>query len=459
MIFPAEKTVHPEGYSNIVGAYVPSASMLFSESLTYGLRTMWWQEQLDEMRFDQAAGLNIIDEEGYKNSTHYRDGIQWFDGMSMQQAEIMAENHDRNLHFSQLTNNVSMFSGLGMAMMGGILVGSLPDPLNYIPFLGLSKRVVSSANMLKSIKTASQAFKTTAVANSPLTRTLLHVADPMLGAGVANFAVTDKRSKFQEQHDMKMILMDMFIAGGIGLGIAGLSGIRSRMKTINAQRHADRIAMGLEQLEAGESLNLRPHPHKGFNYQNSPDTVLRSPSGTMFSNSTKRVFDQDYLNIEVLDAGGLESGVPLVQESLELANTLGYKGIFVSDEILDSSLPVNNGKNVDVIISELGDTRVSIEHVPEAKGAVITDVLTEADGVSWDYVDTNKQFKYDESHTVIAENVQEKIRQSIGQFTEISSVAKKSIDDLMNKTKNITETVRKFGDEITDAANCIIKNG
>ena len=144
MILPPPRIDYSPDSQEIYSQYVPSNSMLFSESMLYGLRTMWWQEWLDEMEFDQASTGNLLSESDFKNSSYYREGLNWFEGMTLNQAQLLAENHDRNLHYSQLTQNVSLFSGKGLVMMGGILGGSVPDPLNFLPFLGVAQRVVKS---------------------------------------------------------------------------------------------------------------------------------------------------------------------------------------------------------------------------------------------------------------------------------------------------------------------------
>ena len=148
MILPSPQFRSSPDIQDVTNQYVPSNSMLFSESMLYGLRTMWWQEWMDEMAFDQAAIGTSLSEENYRNSKFYREGISWFEGMTVNQAQIMSESHDRNLHYSQLTQNVGLFSGKGLVMMGGVLGGSIHDPMNFMPFLALSQRVVKSGCLI-----------------------------------------------------------------------------------------------------------------------------------------------------------------------------------------------------------------------------------------------------------------------------------------------------------------------
>ena len=137
---------------------------------------------------------------------------------------------------------------------------------------------------------------------------------------------------------------------------------------------------------------------------------------------------------------------------------MGYSGLFVKDGMINDLLPMDQGVN-EVILADLDGTRVQIERVPEAQGTIITDVLTEADGVSWEYVDTNNQWAYNETANVVAESIQDRIRESLGEFAEVSDVVKRSIDEIGEATKNITEPFRKVGERIMDASNCLIKNG
>ena len=145
-------TDNPALIQSYFDSYVPSAGRLFSESMKFGFNTLWMNELLQESRFDEAAKERPIDKTEYKDSRFYRDGINWFDGMTLGQAEIMSENHDRKTYYAQLTKNVNMFSGLGLVSFGGMMAGSLPDPLNFVPFWGIAKNVVRAKKIAGSIQ-------------------------------------------------------------------------------------------------------------------------------------------------------------------------------------------------------------------------------------------------------------------------------------------------------------------
>ena len=56
--------IEPEKQVNqFIGDYKPSLTRLFSDSMAYGFRTMWWQEKFDELEFDNAAkGKTLLED-------------------------------------------------------------------------------------------------------------------------------------------------------------------------------------------------------------------------------------------------------------------------------------------------------------------------------------------------------------------------------------------------------------
>ena len=125
-----------------VDKYQPSAGRLFTESLKFGFKTLWYNELIEEQLFDQASSEVSISQEDYKNSNYFRAGIKWFEGMTSGQAKILSESYDRKTYYSELTKNVDSFSGLGLVGFGGLLGGSIPDPLNFVPYWGIAKNLM-----------------------------------------------------------------------------------------------------------------------------------------------------------------------------------------------------------------------------------------------------------------------------------------------------------------------------
>jgi len=80
-----------------------------------------------------------ISKEEYQSSEWFRDKVPWFEGMTEVRAKTYAENFDTREYRDSLIERspFGLRSGLGF---GATVLGSLIDPVNYIPFLGAANR-------------------------------------------------------------------------------------------------------------------------------------------------------------------------------------------------------------------------------------------------------------------------------------------------------------------------------
>ena len=87
----------------------------------------------------EAGTLEVYaTEEEYKNSENYREGIEFEPDMSVMRAQVYAENYDKRKERERILaagdeNGPWWYGAMGF---GGGLIGSLPDPINLIPFGG-----------------------------------------------------------------------------------------------------------------------------------------------------------------------------------------------------------------------------------------------------------------------------------------------------------------------------------
>ena len=65
-----------------VDKYQPSAGRLFTESLKFGFKTLWYNELNEEQLVDQARSEICNSQEDSNNSKYCRGGIKWFEGMT-----------------------------------------------------------------------------------------------------------------------------------------------------------------------------------------------------------------------------------------------------------------------------------------------------------------------------------------------------------------------------------------
>ena len=433
-----------------IRAYSPSLPTLFKESALFAFRTTWWQESLDELEFNLANEGNILTKEDYNNSAFNRSGIEHFEGMTEEQARILAENFDRNQYYGQLTKNVSFFNP---GMFGGLVAGSIVDPLNFIPYYGIGKLAVKAKNTYKRLKQANAAIKSKPTQGA-LGQNIISIVDPMIGAGVANYVVKDKRAKFQEQHDLRMVLADIAIGAGVGGTIVGARTLRNRMNKASTETHMNRLAQALEQLEEGKPIDVSPYPNKGLNYEKyeQPTTLRESTRATV--NAAVKVNDE--MLLEIMDLGITGDGAltpnEALAEILEKAEAEGYSGVAIPEEFLRS----NEEMFSDVSLSNYSMEVKNIDGSNGRQVVVIKDPQNQE--LRWDTVDPNEKFQYADQDGQ-AQTIQQRIAEGVSRFTELPQKALKRLKDIETKAKQANEKLNVMKNAVRDAGRCVISNG
>ena len=195
------------GMEQFARQYDPSLSVIFGESLMEGFRdlTPALAKSLTELKY---AGGAVYSEEEWNNSEFFREGLKFDEGMTEGQARLLAERSDQNQRYADLMARTS-FGGAAVGF-GGLLVGSIPDPINFIPWLGMVKKGKQIHTLLKATSRAKAIRKGGVEAAVGAT-----VFQPLYGV---------EKVSYQEEYDYQMALMDIGISAGIGSAFGGLFG-------------------------------------------------------------------------------------------------------------------------------------------------------------------------------------------------------------------------------------------
>jgi hypothetical protein len=129
--------------------YMPTGFGVFKKSVSFAFQDNSLSHVADYLRTLQAPeDTNILTKEEYLESEHFRKEIRWTEGITEKQTEILAERQDRMSYYGAYMKNASMLSLGGIS---GMIIGSIPDPINYIPFLGWSGRIAKTASLVKRV--------------------------------------------------------------------------------------------------------------------------------------------------------------------------------------------------------------------------------------------------------------------------------------------------------------------
>ena len=180
---------------------VPSLGRIFEESISFAFNDNTFIHGADYLEtIDEQNAQNPLTEEQYKESPYARKRLQWHEGITEVQARVLSERYDREDFYAQYTQNVGAFDPTRIA---GLIVGGIPDPINYIPYVGILSKVSRVARLLHKMPVLGMA------ANSMISQTAFETAKytsiAQMGGDV----------------NYRAAIMDVAIAGLIGSG-AGL---------------------------------------------------------------------------------------------------------------------------------------------------------------------------------------------------------------------------------------------
>ena len=180
---------------------VPSLGRVFEESISFAFNDNTFIHGADYLEtINEENAQNALTEEEYNHSQYSRKQLGWHEGITEVQAKVLSERYDRETFYAQYTGNVGAFNA---ARIGGLIIGGIPDPINYIPYVGILSKVSRVARLLHKMPVLGMA------ANSMISQTAFETAKYTAIAQMGG------------DINYRAAVMDVAIAGLIGSG-AGL---------------------------------------------------------------------------------------------------------------------------------------------------------------------------------------------------------------------------------------------
>ena len=214
MIYYNDSTDFPGGQQQFVEDYTPSAGRMFSEGIDAGFRDVSYMLAKSVMDMDAAENQPLLTKEDWEASKFYDPEIKWDDSFTTPKARLLKERRDRERELGFLLERAGI--GSTAAFYGGALVGTVPDPVNYIPFLGIASKAKSAAVLGKLAQ------------KGRLGRAATSAADAAIGTAAYQFfpgyGLMAERETYQVKYDMRDALTDLGLALGLGFGLGAALG-------------------------------------------------------------------------------------------------------------------------------------------------------------------------------------------------------------------------------------------
>jgi len=210
MILYNEQRDFPGAKEEFLKDYRPSAGRMFSEGIDAGFRDVSFMLAKSVMDMDAAENAPLLTKEDWEASKFYDPEIKWDDSFTTPKARLLKERRDRERELGFLLERAGI--GSTAAFYGGALVGTVPDPVNYIPFVGIASKAKSAAVLGKIAQ------------SGRLGRGATTAADAVLGTALIQPLVAAERDTYQLKYDTRDALTELGLALGLGFGLGAALG-------------------------------------------------------------------------------------------------------------------------------------------------------------------------------------------------------------------------------------------
>lgn len=235
MMYYSEHRDYPGAKEEFLKNYRPSVGMMFSEGIGAGFRDVSFMLMQSVMEMDKAENAALLTKEDWEASKFYDPEIKWDDSFTTPKARLLKERRDRERELGFLLDRAGM--GSTAAFYGGALVGTVPDPVNYIPFVGIASKAKSAAVLGKIAQ------------SGRLGRGATTAADAVLGTALIQPLVAAERDTYQLKYDTRDALTELGLALGLGFGLGAALGrvhpkdpdpaVRAQEGTVTVNRKGD----------------------------------------------------------------------------------------------------------------------------------------------------------------------------------------------------------------------------
>ncbi len=235
MIYHPDTSDFPGGEEQFLKDYRPSAGRMFKIGMGAGFDDTLPGLLTSLSEMDQAENQPLLTKEDWEASKFYDPEIKWDESFTTPKARLLKERRDRERELGFLLDRAGM--GATASFYAGALVGTVPDPVNYIPFVGIASKAKSAAVLGKIAQ------------SGRLGRGATTAADAVLGTALIQPLVAAERDTYQLKYDTRDALTELGLALGLGFGLGAALGrvhpkdpdpaVRAQEGTVTVNRKGD----------------------------------------------------------------------------------------------------------------------------------------------------------------------------------------------------------------------------
>ena len=283
-------------YSNLgvahefLDEYRPTDWHTFELAVSQGFGDMWLNQGISWIDFNRLGtpsenNPRIEKENWDKDHRYFREGVSYRDGMTEGQAFMLAREHDKDQFYNFWFKNVGAWEA---TRIGGYLVGSLPDPLNFLP-LGVGiPHLVRAGNFAYKAMQKSTIGSIASVPSKALAKISQEGVEASIYAGLASSVILGKQNVFEQEYGLSDVGMDMAFAFGAGFAIGNFARAGRTFKDWSASKQQGRIIEEAQRLGGGDTPKGGPDGPT----LDPEETPMQGPSQRTTAEEMQRINEQ-----------------------------------------------------------------------------------------------------------------------------------------------------------------------
>lgn len=272
-LFTEDPLINIGAAKTLSDRFDPTFDQLLSASIGVGFDMTSGAALSRIIDFKTPGDSPIMSKDQYKGSKFFREGIEHFDSMTESHAEILADKHDTREKRNFILGHAKGGLDFSLVLAGGLL-GSIPDPVNFIPIFGVGAKIAQVAKLgkvAKKLRTISEA-RTLSIGG----RTLRSSAEATIGAGATIPFIAKAEQLEQGDFDMRMVASILGFSAVIGGGFGALS---HAFRGITTKDKVDATSKALSDMVEGKPVDVEPILGARVNKASVRDLIKRHVNG------------------------------------------------------------------------------------------------------------------------------------------------------------------------------------
>jgi hypothetical protein len=204
----------------------------------------------------------LMSEEAWKSSEFYRESIPFDNRMTEARAKAKAEIHDEDRFLSWQRQNRPWSAGQVATAVIGSLIGSAPDPTNYIPVLGPAFKAATAGRIANILR-----------------RSAIQGLDAAIVTGAVQPIISQSRRSFGDDVSFADQLTDVAVSAVLGATMGGVVGWREKLPSYRPE--TVRSAVDTLHQAANDVAMERPISMPPINARQFTDMVRLAGDDTM----------------------------------------------------------------------------------------------------------------------------------------------------------------------------------